>query len=473
MMRLFLCCTAAVALIASDASAQYGRSNSATTISRPPVISRPPSRPMPPHRPDWGRPRPPGYGTVYPGTIVTYPPRRPVYEPPVVREQTVQRRRPQQQRAGGAPPAGERRFVSQEVMIGLTGTPSPQAIAGVLARNRLTEVERATLQISGTTWLRLRIPDQRPVASVVRALEADRTIAFVQPNYQFRLQQQPAPPDSPLVTYATEKLRLSQAHALAKGENITVAVIDSGIDTAHPELAGTVTAQFNALTSEARPDAHGTGIAGVIAGHSRMQGIAPGASILAIRAFDGSEGTSLSVMKGIDYAATNGARIINMSFAGPNDPGVARTIAAARRRGIVMIAAAGNAGPKSAPLYPAADPNVIAVTATDAHDKLYAASNRGRYVALAAPGVDIVAPGLEATYQVASGTSFAAAKISGIVALMLQRKSRTPDEILATLRATAKDLGPKGIDDQFGAGLADAYAAVTAGEPLAAARGKH
>jgi hypothetical protein len=465
-----LAALAAMIAVASEASAQYGR-NTGGPATGPP-FSRVPPRPMPPpSRPDWGRPRP-----GYPSVIVTHPPRG---YPPTVYEPAIERRaaqRPQQQQraGGGAPPAGERRFVQQEVMIGLTSMPSPQAIAALLRRNRLTEIERTTLQISGTTWLRLRIAGQRSVASVVRALEADRTIAFVQPNYLFRLAQSAtlasAPADGPLTTYATEKLRLPLAHALARGERITVAVIDSGIDAAHPELAGTITGQFNALTSPSKPDGHGTGIAGVIAGHSRLQGIAPAASILAVRAFDGSEGTSLSIMKGIDWAAGNGARVINMSFAGPSDPGVSRTLAAARKQGIVLIAAAGNAWPKSPPLYPAADPNVIAVTATDADDKLYAASNRGRYVALAAPGVDIVAPGLEATYQVGSGTSFAAAKVSGVVALMLQRKaSRTPDEVAATLRATAKDLGPKGIDDQFGAGLTDAYAAVTAGEPVTAA----
>ena len=86
------------------------------------------------------------------------------------------------------------------------------------------------------------------------------------------------------------------------------------------------------------------------------------------------------------------------------------------------MAAAGNAGPKSPPLFPAADPNVIAVTATDVDDKLYQSANRGKHIAVAAPGVDLLLPAPAAGYQMTSGTSFAAAEVSGIVALMLERK---------------------------------------------------
>ena len=99
-----------------------------------------------------------------------------------------------------------------------------------------------------------------------------------------------------------------------------------------------------------------------------------------------------------------------------------RMLAAARTKGIVLIAAAGNAGPKSPPLYPAADANVIAVTATDAEDVCSLASNRGNHVAVSAPGVDILLPSPGAGYQVSSGTSFAAAHVSGIAALILERK---------------------------------------------------
>ena len=167
------------------------------------------------------------------------------------------------------------------------------------------------------------------------------------------------------------------------------------------------------------------------------------------------------MLKSIDWAVANGARVINMSFAGPHDPELALALAAAAKKGVVLVAAAGNAGPKSAPLYPAADPNVIAVTATDSNDQLFTHSNRGRHIAVAAPGVDILAPAPSGGYQMSTGTSIAAAHVSGIVALLLESKpDLTPQAVRKILLSTAKDLGPKGRDDQFGAGLADAYAAV-------------
>jgi subtilisin family serine protease len=128
-----------------------------------------------------------------------------------------------------------------------------------------------------------------------------------------------------------------------------------------------------------------------------------------------------------------------------------------------MVAASGNAGPKSPPLYPAANANVIAVSATDAQDRLFAASNRGSHIAVAAPGVDIFLPAPDEKYQIASGTSFSAAYVSGLAALMLERNpALKPDEVRAILMKTARDLGAPGRDDLFGAGEADAYAAVSA-----------
>ena len=125
-------------------------------------------------------------------------------------------------------------------------------------------------------------------------------------------------------------------------------------------------------------------------------GVAPVARMLAIRAFSPNgatvEATSSAIIKGVEYAATNGARVINMSFAGPSDPALSRHLTAARGRGVVLIAAAGNFGAKSPPQYPAADQNVIAVSATDEHDKLFVASNRGNHIAVSAPGVDILMP---------------------------------------------------------------------------------
>jgi subtilisin family serine protease len=264
--------------------------------------------------------------------------------------------------------------------------------------------------------------------------------------------------------------------------NVTVAVIDSGVDVKHPELANSVADSFDALGSSEGPHVHGTGIAGAIVAHAKLMGSAPEARLIAIRAFGrgskGAESTSYVILRGLDYAAEHGAQIINMSFAGPKDPLIERGIAATASRGILMVAAAGNAGAKSPPLYPAANPNVIAVSGTDAQEKLFAASNRGNHIAIAAPGADIFLPAPDEKYQITSGTSFSAAYVSGVAALLLERNpALKPNDIRAILTKTARDLGAPGRDDQFGAGEADAFAAVTAATaapavPLASVSGK-
>src|SRR4029450_10452276 len=144
-------------------------------------------------------------------------------------------------------------------------------------------------------------------------------------------------------------------------------------------------------------------MAGAIASHRRLLGTAPGARLLAVHAFStaaaAGESTTFNILKGIDWSVREGARIINMSFAGPKDPSLSRSLKLAYDKGIVLIAAAGNAGPKSPPLYPGADPSGIAVPRTDADDKIFVGANRGSYVSVAAPGVDILVPAPENGYQ--------------------------------------------------------------------------
>jgi subtilisin family serine protease len=123
---------------------------------------------------------------------------------------------------------------------------------------------------------------------------------------------------------------------------------------------------------------------------------------------------------------------------------------------VVLIAASGNLGPKSPPLYPAAYPRVIAVTATDERDRLFAQSVRGPHVALAAPGVDIVVPAPNKEYQFTTGTSVAAAHVSGVAALLIERHPEVDaDTVFEVLTSSARRLDPKGRDDEFGWGLVD------------------
>jgi subtilisin family serine protease len=377
---------------------------------------------------------------------------------------------PVARRPSGVPPSGERRYVPDEVVIEIAGSPAEATLRTLSARHRLVRIESRSLSLSGSTFFRWRIPDRRAVPAVVRALEADRAVRAAQPNYVYELsQQEPAPAASAAgsagdpAQYALAKLRLPEAHGIATGDSVTVAVIDTGVDAAHPELDGVVAASFDALETTDGPDQHGTGIAGIIAAHARLMGTAPKVKILAVRAFAAGKGSTFSVVKGLDWAVSQNARVINMSFAGPSDPLFARTLSAARGKGAILVAAAGNGGAKAKPLYPAADRGVIAVTATDADDKLFAMANRGAHIAVAAPGVDILMPAPGSGYWVSTGTSMAAAHVSGVAALILERWPRLDGEALRKLLAsTARDLGPKGRDDEFGAGLIDAYQAVTA-----------
>jgi subtilisin family serine protease len=434
------------------------------------------SRPITPTRPghDGGYRRGGWHGGWRgPGIVVSVPPGEIIEEDDDTPRHTRHRRRNARRNASGAPPDGEHRLVPDEVVVEVANSLSNAQINALQRRYRLTRVERQRFELSGTTLFRWRIPDGRSVRSVVHALERDAAVISAQPNYLFALQQDDAAPvATDPVQYELAKLRLPQAHEIAKGDNVRVAVIDSGVDTANRELAGSIADTFDTLAAPSKPHKHGTAIASLIAGHGKLTGAAPDARLLAVRAFSpedaGAQGTTFNILKGLDWAVAHKARIINMSFAGPSDPALHRSLAAAHRKGVVLVAAAGNGGPKSPPLYPAADANVIAVTATDANDQLLHQANRGRYIAVAAPGAQILVA-VPGGYEVSSGTSYAAAEVSGIAALMLQREPRLgPDRLRHILLETAKDLGPRGRDDLYGAGLADALGAVMAEGPVTA-----
>src|SRR5262249_5431256 len=370
----------------------------------------------------------------------------------------------------GVPPRDETRFVSGEMIIHVGSDVSPQTLEAAARRLGLTQIGSQNLSLSGGRLIHFRIANGQQVADTVQTLEAEN-IGIAQPNYVFRLQQDAhtaAPPKGDPAQYVVNKLHLRDAHGIAVGTNVTVAVIDSLVDTAHPDLAGSIAGQFDAVTTADKPDEHGTGMTGAIVAHSRLLGVAPRARILAIHAFSPDaqhpqQATTQNIIAGIDLAIAKGARIINMSFAGPYDPMLQLALKKARDKGVVLIAAAGNMGPQSPPLYPAADENVIAVTAVDENDKMMPQANQGPHVALAAPGVNVIETAPQATYNFTTGTSVAAAHVSGVAALILERN---PGIDLATLEnalfTTAKDLGAPGRDSMFGYGLVDPYRALNA-----------
>jgi subtilisin family serine protease len=369
-------------------------------------------------------------------------------------------------------------FVPDEVLVRFTASASQQAtIDSFRQDHRLLPLGTHRLPAINAVIYRYRITDQRQVPVVMASVQSDARVALVQPNFIYALQDAgavSAPAGDP-AQYVVSKLHLPQAHDLATGERVLVAVIDSGIDSAHPELKGVVAGRFDVFKGDPAPHKHGTAMASAIAAHGRLLGVAPAAHILAVRAFDdapaGAQATTTRILDGLQWIAGSGARVVNMSFTGPADSSMHDMIASLRRKGLVLVAAAGNDGPRAAAAYPAAYQEVIAVTATDMDDHLLKVANHGGYVAVAAPGVDVFVAAPGGAYDFTTGTSVAAAHVSGLAALLIARNpGLTPDAVQSILMKTAKDLGPQGRDDEFGAGLVDAYEALLTQAPATADR---
>ena len=369
------------------------------------------------------------------------------------------------------PRPGQFFFVPNEVIIQVDSGTSAAYLARLARRLGLTLLETQRFALSGRTLLRFRIDNGRSVVSILRSFARYARIAAAQPNYVYLLQQgappitRAAPADASATQYVVAKLHLLAAHQISNGDDVPVAVIDSKIDTSHPDFLGSVAADFDAVGGAAPPHPHGTGVAGAIAAHAKLIGVAPKMKIFAARVFSGSgetaQGTTFDILKGLDWAASEKVRIVNMSFAGPSDPLLRTTLAKAHARGMVLIAAVGNAGPRARPLYPAAYPEVIGVTATDENDKRPALANRGRQVTVSAPGVDVLVPARNNSYQLTTGTSVAAANASGVAALLLARDPKlTPDAMKKILTGSAHHLPDTRQD--VGAGEIDALAALRA-----------
>jgi subtilisin family serine protease len=363
-------------------------------------------------------------------------------------------------------PAGETRFRRGEVLVTTSPAVAPATVSAVLQRHGLVEVEATYIALTNETLRLWRVPDAREVGTVVAELGGEDALRSIQPNYVYAPQGEAAAAGQ----YSLGRLNVDASLDLATSEPIRVAVIDTGIDAQHPDLKGAVESTFDALAGEGGKHVldHGTSIAGAIAARGELKGVAPSVRILSARALDRNDegvelGSTESVSKAIDWAATSRSRIVNMSFAGPQDPEVHALLAAAHAKGIVLIGAAGNGGPLSAPLYPGADENVLAVTATDADDVIYPMANAGVYIAVAAPGVDVLLPAPNGAYAKETGTSVSAALVSGVAALIFERHpAAAPNSIKYWLTATAKPLGLETDRGRVRVGLVDARRAVEA-----------
>lgn len=399
-----------------------------------------------------------------------FPPTAVGATPPTPPKQPRSPRRVTQGRHINIPPAGATSLVLNEVLLEFAPGTTAQTRDALARTLQLTQLETQTFALTGRTIERWRIDGTRSVRNTLQLVARNFPgVSFGQANMIFLPAQTTAParpapaPDNGSAQYVVQKLHLLEAHRINSGDDVLVAVIDSKIDTTHPDLAGVFAGEYDAIGTGGAAHAHGTAMAGAIAAHSKLVGVAPKVKLLAVRTFSGSgetaQSTTFNILKGLDWAASKNARIVNMSFAGPSDPLLEEMLAKASARGMILIAAVGNAGPKSPPLYPAADGHVIGVTATDADDKLMPQANRGPQVALAAPGVEILAAAPDGAYQVTSGTSVAAAHATGVAALLLAARPKlTPAQVRSDLIRSAHRI--PGKRNEVGAGVVDALAVI-------------
>ncbi|MBG0560164.1 S8 family peptidase [Actinoplanes aureus] len=277
------------------------------------------------------------------------------------------------------------------------------------------------------------------------------------------------------------KLKIAEAWKKSTGENVTVAVIDSGVDSKHPDLAGNVLSGYDAISNKAGTitdgNGHGTHVAGTISAVTGngvgISAVAPNAKILPVKALGSNGSGNMSdAAEGIIWATDHGAQVINMSLGSTQKvTAVTNAVNYARSKGVTVIAAAGNSRTSGSPIsYPAADAGVIAVAATDSNDRYGSYSNAGSYVDVAAPGSNILSTyptALGSAYKSMNGTSMASPHIAAVAALLkAANPALTPDQIEAAMEETAVDLGTKGFDKDYGNGRVDPVAALAAVAPV-------
>lgn len=288
--------------------------------------------------------------------------------------------------------------------------------------------------------------------------------------------RKPTPTPLPQVLpWGIDRIDAELAWTTSSGSGIKVAVVDTGIDTGHPDLKTNIKGGVNTINAWANyndDNGHGTHVAGIVAAINNnfgVVGVGPQIDLYSVKVLARNGSGYLSdVIEGLDWAIVNHMQVVNMSLGTSSDvqsfhDAVVRVNAA----GIVQVAAAGNSG--GSVIYPAAYPEVIAVSATDSTDTIASWSSRGPQVALAAPGVNIYSTYKGSKYQTLSGTSMASPHVAGAAALVLSVPNKcdldnngscSPTEVLQRLEVTAGDLGISGKDDLYGFGLVDVEKAV-------------
>jgi minor extracellular protease Epr len=334
---------------------------------------------------------------------------------------------------------------------------------GLLTARGYEVIQTQTTTALATISHRLRIPDGTTLEAArdeVRTLPTGQTADF---NHYYRTDQGDDPvcdgphcPGFDLVGFDATNL------SPGCGAGARIGLIDTGINPDHDTFAdGQLTVL--SITAEDLPPSdaqHGTAVAAILIGgaDSRSPGLVPQATMTAVDAFhkvDGDQRSDVfSLVDAMDRLAVAGVDVVNMSLSGPENIVLERMVTQLTNQGIVVVAVAGNDGPRAAPVFPGAYPAVLAVTAVDRDGNIYRRAGQGPHVDLAAPGVEVWTAASIKGARGKTGTSFAAPFVTAAVAmLMAENEDMTVEEVTAAVTAAARDLGDPGRDAVFGAGL--------------------
>ena len=294
----------------------------------------------------------------------------------------------------------------------------------IARKHGLAVVDGWPMPVLGLDCYIMSVPDGRTVNDAVADVAKDAAVSWAEPMQVYHaLGARPAYNDPLLAAQpATAQWRIADLHRYATGRGVKVAVIDSDIDAHHPDLAGQVIANENFVDDRpAVPEAHGTGVAGIIAARADngqgIVGVAPDAKLIGLRACWQLPGqtaicNSLSLAKALHAAIEKKAQVINLSLSGPPGVLLGRLLDMSLMHGAVVVAAFDPSLPKGG--FPASQPGVIAVS-----DETLTAAVSGVYVA---PGRDVPTTEPGGRWDLVNGSSYAAAHVSGLVALLLERR---------------------------------------------------
>jgi subtilisin family serine protease len=348
--------------------------------------------------------------------------------------------------------------------------------AAVISRVLTSHGVRSRRSLGRTAADIVNVP-QRAEGVLRQSLEATGLFEYVEPDYVAVEAAVPNDPSYPS-QWHLPKVAAPQAWNYTTGSTaITVALVDSGVDTTHPDFAGRLAPGWNFVNNSATIvdyTGHGTAVAGIVAAASNNSaGVAAinwKSKLMPLIVLDASGYAPYSrIASAIRWAADHGARVINVSIGGTS---ASYTLQAAVdyawSKGAVVFAAAMNMA-RDMKYYPAACNNAFAVAATDGNDLRASFSNFGSWIKLAAPGVGILTTARGGGYSYVSGTSAASPLAAGVASLILSAKSTlTPAALTAAIQQNTDDIGLPGFDNYFGWGRVNAYKAVLAVWPAAA-----